>query len=169
MDPRQLRIFARSCIVFFLLWPQALPATKDVQPRQPGPRDACPVCGMFVAPYPEWIAQVVFEDGSLIFFDGSKDMFKYLLDRGRFSPDKQHLEIAASFVTGYYGGKTIPARRAHFVIGSDVFGPMGPELVPHKTAEEAEEFLEDHKGSRVVVFADVTAELLRSLGKHSER
>jgi len=26
---------------------------------QPGPKDKCPVCGMFVAGYPNWIAEVI--------------------------------------------------------------------------------------------------------------
>jgi nitrous oxide reductase accessory protein NosL len=31
------------------------------------------------------------------------------------------------------------------VIGSDVLGPMGHELVPHDSSEEAREFMADHK------------------------
>ncbi len=168
MDAEKLGTWFFWSLVLVLAW---LPISEaaDIKPRKPGKQDTCPVCGMFVASYPEWIAQVVFDDDSAVFFDGSKDMFKYLLDRERFAPDKQHLEIAASFVTGYYGGEAIPARSAYFVIGSDVFGPMGPELVPHETAEEAEEFLKDHKGQRVVVFDDVTAELLRTLDRRSEK
>ncbi|NCU21908.1 hypothetical protein EOM89_14700, partial [Candidatus Falkowbacteria bacterium] len=47
---------------------------------KPGPRDTCPVCGMFVARYPEWIATVVFADGMAFHFDGPKDFFKFVQD-----------------------------------------------------------------------------------------
>mgnify|MGYP001820071519 FL=1 len=105
----------------------------------------------------------MFDDDSTVFFDGSKDMFKYLLARDTSAPDKRKPKIAATFVTSYYEGEAIPAATAYFVSGSDVNGPMGSELVPHRTREEAEEFLRDHKGNRVISFDEVTTELLRSL------
>jgi nitrous oxide reductase accessory protein NosL len=140
----------------------AAPGSGDVEPRRPGERDTCPVCGMFVVPYPAWIAQIVFTDGSVSFFDGSKDLFTYLADRDRYLPGKTTLGIERVFVTSYYETEFIPARTAHFVVGSDVIGPMGYELVPHASREEAEEFMEDHGGTAVVGFDDVTPALLRS-------
>lgn len=135
----------------------------EVRPRPPGDRDTCPVCGMFVAPYPEWTAQIVFADGSVVFFDGGKDLFTYLADRDRYLPAKRTLGIEGIFVTSYYDTEFIAARAAHYVVGSDVIGPMGREPVPHATREEAEGFLEDHGGSAVVGFDDITPELLRSM------
>lgn len=132
-------------------------------PGLPGPQDACPVCGMFVAPYPAWVAQVAFEDGTGAFFDGSKDMFKYLLARDRYLPDKRQVQIAAIWVTDYYELEPIDARGALFVLGSDVLGPMGHELVPLATTAAAEEFKRDHGGARIVHFEEVTPELLSSL------
>lgn len=145
--------------IFLVAGSSALAAGGTVEPRKPDERDRCPVCGMFVAPYTEWIAQVAFADGSAVFFDGSRDLFEYLLARAATAP-----EIAATFVTTYYDLEVIPAESAFFVTGSDVYGPMGAELVPHATLEAAEEFLRDHRGSRIVRFAEVTAELLRTLG-----
>jgi copper chaperone NosL len=139
-------------------------SAQSVEPRRPAQRDACPVCGMFVAPHPEWLAQIVFDNGSVLFFDGCKDLFTYLVARDRFAPDSRGLEPVAVFVTSYYDGNPIPARDAHYVIGSDAYGPMGVELVPHPSAEAAQEFLRDHNGSRVVQFDDVTTQLLQDLG-----
>ena len=48
----------------------------EVVVAPPGPNVICPVCGMFVAKYPEWIAAVVFKDGHAHYFDGAKDMFQ---------------------------------------------------------------------------------------------
>jgi nitrous oxide reductase accessory protein NosL len=66
-------------------------------------------------------------------------------------------------VTEYYSVTRIDARAAWYVIGSDTLGPMGHELVPLATREDAEEFLRDHKGKRIIRFEDVTLELLRNL------
>ena len=134
-----------------------------VAPRQPDATATCAVCGMKVAPFPEWIAQVVFEDERTLYFDGAKDLFKYLLERARFVPDLEEAEIAAVFVTSYYEGTRISAEEAFYAIGSDVRGPMGPELIPFATVDEAEEFLRDHRGKRILRFAEVTEEVLAAL------
>ena len=156
------RLAALALLLAFVGFPA--PAAEEAPaPRAPGDRDRCPVCGMFVAPYEAWIAQVIFEDASAVFFDGAKDLFKYLLARDRFLPERRDLEIAATFVTGYYELRPIAAGEAFFVVGSDVYGPMGPELVPHRSRAEAEEFLRDHGGERIVRFDEVTAELLETL------
>ena len=47
-------------------------------------------------------------------------------------------------VTEYYGVTRIDARTAWYVIGSDMLGPMGHELVPLAIQAEAEGFLKDH-------------------------
>jgi len=119
---------------------------------------------MFVAPYPEWVAQIVFEDGSTAFFDGSKDLFRYLLARDRYLPDKRDVRPTAIYVTEYYELRPIEARKAYFVIGSDVRGPMGNELVPLASRQAAEEFERDHGGARIVRFEEVTREMLGALG-----
>jgi copper chaperone NosL len=145
---------------------EALPSlalAKPVKLPTPGPRDTCPVCGMFVAPYPYWVATVLWRDGKAVHFDGAKDFFKYLLDLKKYEPTRSRESIQAMGVTDYYGTQRIDALGASFVVGSDVLGPMGHELVPHDSAEEAREFMADHKGRRVLRFGDVTAALLAAL------
>lgn len=133
------------------------------KPAEPGARDRCAVCGMLVAPYPEWTAQVAFADGTSAFFDGSKDLFKYLLDRDRYLPERRHVAILQVYVTSYYDVRHIPARQATFVTGSEVLGPMGPELVPVASMAEAEEFMRDHGGSRALRFDEITMDVIRNL------
>lgn len=129
----------------------------------PKARDACPVCGMLVARYPAWIATVVYEDGHADHFDGAKDLFKYLSDRSRYAPDRPKDPIGRIGVTEYYGLTRIDANSAWYVIGSDVLGPMGHELVPFATEADAREFIEDHGGTRMLRFDEVTSDLLRDL------
>jgi hypothetical protein len=49
---------------------------KPVKLPAPGPRDTCPVCGMFVAPYPFWVATVLWRDGKAVHFDGAKRLLQ---------------------------------------------------------------------------------------------
>lgn len=130
---------------------------------EPAATDTCPVCGMFVAKYPDWIATVLYGDGHAHHFDGAKDLFKYLLDMPRWAPGHRAEDIAVVAVTEYYGVTRIDARQAWYVIGSDVLGPMGHELIPLATREDAEEFLRDHAGKRILRFGDVTLGLLGNL------
>jgi nitrous oxide reductase accessory protein NosL len=118
---------------------------------------------MFVAKYPEWIATVRYRDGHAHHFDGAKDLFKYLLDLPRWAPGHEVKDIAVIGVTEYYGLTRIHARAAWYVIGSDVLGPMGHELIPLATGEEAEEFARDHGGRRILRFKEVTLDLLQDL------
>ena len=137
----------------------------EVVVAPPGPDSVCPVCGMFVAKYPEWVAAVVFKDGHTHYFDGAKDLFKFMRDVASYAPGHGPGDIAIVAVTDYYGVKTMEARGAFFVVGSDVLGPMGHELVPLASKQDADEFMADHKGRRILTFDQVGAELLKNLDK----
>lgn len=140
------------------------PAASEVLPElKPGKKDKCPVCGMFVHKYPEWIAYVVFGDGSNAFFDGAKDMFKFLNNMKKYSSGKSLGDIKAVEVTDYYNLKAIDGRKAFYVIGSDVYGPMGKELIPFETISAAEEFKKDHGGSRILRYGDVNQRILEAM------
>lgn len=125
--------------------------------------DRCPVCGMFVYKYPKWVAQIVFKDGTAYFYDGAKDMFKHLFDTAKYTPGKTAENIKDIYVTDYYAVELIAAKTAFYVIGSDVLGPMGHELLPFKDQESAQEFLEDHKGKSIIRFQEVTPAIIESL------
>jgi nitrous oxide reductase accessory protein NosL len=128
-------------------------------------KDKCPVCGMFVAKYPGFLAQIQFRDGSTAFFDGPKDFFNYYLAIDKYNPGKKTVDILAVFVTNYYTQSPINARTALYVAGSDINGPMGKELVPFEKTEEAGDFKKDHKGTALFLFNDVTTEVLKGLDK----
>lgn len=132
-------------------------------PHKVGPKDKCPVCGMFVARFPDFAAQIQFRDGSTFYFDGAKDMFKYYLDLSRYARGRKPADIAAVFVTNYYDLSMVDGMAAYFVTGSDVYGPMGRELVPFAKESEARDFLKDHKGKTVIRFREVTTAVLRTL------
>ena len=131
---------------------------------KPGPEDKCPVCGMFVSGYPNWIAEIIFTDGSYAIFDGPKDMFTYYFTISKHTKGKTKNDISALFVTEYYTTKIISARDVHFILGSDVMGPMGNELVPVLGKRVAEQFFKDHKGKKMLTFDEITPEDIPSMG-----
>ncbi|MCF6309580.1 MAG: nitrous oxide reductase accessory protein NosL [Sulfurimonas sp.] len=108
--------------------------------------DKCPVCGMFVYKYPKWVAQIFYKN-SHYSFDGVKDMMKYYYEHRK--------DISKILVIDYYSHETIDALKAYFVIGSDVYGPMGDEIVPFKSKSEAKVFSMDHKGFKVLNFDEI--------------
>ena len=68
----------------------------------------------------------------------------------------------------YWGLKSLTYRikknrKAHYVIGSDVYGPMGKELIPFEKKAEAEEFLKDHRGERIIPFEGITPDVIQRL------
>ena len=156
----------RSILVMFslllLLTPLSSGAAERAA-RKPAPGDKCPVCGMFVAKYPEFTGQLLFKDGTVSFFDGPKDLFKFYLNPAVSPSRRKQLETATLVVTSYYSLTPIDGRTAWYVIGSDVFGPMGRELIPFENEAEAREFKNDHKGKTVLKFSQVTIGLLRGL------
>lgn len=147
-------------VLFGLLSPGS---AEEVRCPAPLPDDTCPVCGMFVAKYPEWIATVLYRDGHAHHFDGVKDMFKYLLDMPHWALGHKADDIAVVGVTEYYSLRRVDARKAWYVIGSDVLGPMGHELIALETEDDAKEFLTDHQGKRILRFEGVSLDLLKGL------
>lgn len=123
----------------------------------------CPVCGMFVAKYPDWAATARFKDGTTSYYDGPKDMFSHYLDPGRYTPGKRQADIVALAVKEYYSLAMIDARAAFFVAGSDVHGPMGNELIPFRTEKDAASFKLDHRGKRILRFNGITRQTIKSL------
>ena len=149
--------------IFIALIAVSLAWAAERKPVKPSPKDKCPVCGMFVAKYPDFVAQVIFQDGSYAVFDGAKDLFKYYLNLKKYAPAKRVEEIAAIYVTDYYSLELIDGSQAWYVTDSDVYGPMGKELIPFAKESDARGFMKDHKGKSLLRFKDVTLELIRGL------
>jgi copper chaperone NosL len=158
---RLLLLLSALCLIGFL--PPSPPGAAERGMPKPSARDKCPVCGMFVAKYPDWLAAVRFRGGSHVFFDGAKDLFKYLHDPKRYDPARRPEDIQTAAVMDYYGLTWIDARKAWYVLGSDVYGPMGRELIPLEREADAQEFMKDHKGLRIIRYSEATPEVIKTL------
>jgi len=129
--------------------------------------DKCPVCGMFVYKNPKWAAFIYYEkDGKseYLAFDGVKDMMKFYFEPvkwGKYENIKNNIKKIV--IRDYYTLKPVLAESAWYVVGSDVWGPMGNELIPFKTEAAAKNFLRDHKGKKILRFSEITKELVYKL------
>lgn len=142
----------------------AMPVSGQTLPAlSPAAKDKCPVCGMFVVKYPDWVAQIRFKDQKTVFFDGAKDLFKYYFRISSYHPKRSVGDVGVIYVTDYYTVTFIDAAQAFFVVGSDVYGPMGRELIAFSSAEDARAFMQDHRGGEILRFEAVSPELLRTL------
>lgn len=125
------------------------------------PKDAkCSVCGMFVHKYPKWTAVMVVA-GKKYYFDGVKDMMKFYFFDQDFPYNRADIEQMK--VSDFYTLEPLDATKAYYVIGSNIFGPMGNELIPFKSKKEAENFIQDHKGKKIVLLKDITAQMVMAL------
>jgi nitrous oxide reductase accessory protein NosL len=123
----------------------------------------CPVCGMFVAKYPDWVATITFRDATMVYFDGPKDLFTFYLNPGKYYQVRKQSDIADIHVKDYYSLTVIDGRQAFYVIGSNVLGPMGKELVPFAGKNDADGFMRDHRGGGILRFGEITRAVMKGL------
>lgn len=155
------RLFATAMSLVLLSGTLVFPDGKGF--IKPAEKDKCPVCGMFVARYPDWVAEVAFTDGAYFVFDGPKDLYTYLMNMKKYAPGRKSKNIRALYVMDYYELAPINGYTAWYVMGSDVYGPMGAELIPFQKESDAREFLKDHKGSRILTFKEINGGVLKTL------
>lgn len=156
IHPQKL-IPALICVV--LMVSEAIAVEK---PPLPSVKNKCPVCGMFVAKHPDWISIVNFKDGTYAYFDGAKDMFKFLQTPSKYKRARTE-DVRAIFIRDYYSLEWFDARMIWYVIGSDIYGPMGRELIPLGSEADAREFANDHRGKKILKFSEVTPEVIKTL------
>jgi nitrous oxide reductase accessory protein NosL len=125
------------------------------------PSDAkCPVCGMFISKYPKWIAQIKIKDGHIHYFDGVKDMMKFYFEPAKYQHNHNNNQIQEINVTDYYTLESLDGKKAYYVLGSNIYGPMGEELIPFKDEAQAKKFMSDHFGKNLLKFEEIKKEIL---------
>ncbi len=140
----------RAFILAFALFPLACKAkgsTADASAR-------CSFCGMKLDPASAWLTELVMADGTKTTFDTPRCAMTAWRTRG----------IAAKSVRvqEFYERAWRDGTEVDFVIGSDVDGPMGADLVPVSPAKSAK-FMVDHAGARALKLDAITAEVLKAI------
>jgi copper chaperone NosL len=98
---------------------------------------------MKITPESPWSADI--DDGSTHHFDTPRCALTTWAASGKRGSVR---------VQDYYDRTARPATDVRFVIGSDVVGPMGAELVPVDVARVAK-FEKDHGGTRALALGDI--------------
>lgn len=114
----------------------------------------CELCGMRVEPGSGWRAGGSSASGATLAFDTPKCLFRYRHTRGA---------ITEPWVIEYYTQARRPAAELFYVIGTDLEGPMGRDLVPVAERDAADQLLADHHGERVLAFDEVDAATVETL------
>ena len=159
---------SRKAFFFFIGFLIYFPAVVQSAPVDKVESDVrCKVCGMFVAKYENWIVQAHLANDQILFFDGIKDMLVFYFNPQQYSKANQD-EVKEIWVKDYYTLKWMDGRTAKYVIGSDIYGPMGKEFIPFSSMAAAENFLRDHHGEKILTFEVITNELVQSMRSGSQ-
>ncbi|MFT5700773.1 MAG: copper chaperone NosL [Desulforhopalus sp.] len=126
------------------------------------PDEKCRVCGMFVAKYLPWVAQIHYSADDIAMFDGVKDMMAFYFEPKSFGA-KNEKQTGTIYVKDYYTQKWLDGTTAVYVVGSDIMGPMGHEFIPFDSTSAAENFMKDHKGKKLYTFHEITLEQVTRL------
>ena len=136
--------------------------TATPQPQVIPEGVSCGKCGMYPAKYPRWQSQIIFKDGSMTPFDGCKCMFNFMFAMDQY--DKAHSmdDVAAILVKDFNTGEWMNGADAYFIVGSNMMGPMGKELIPFTDKAAAMKFHQE-QGGNMTVYSEITPEVLKSL------
>ena len=126
--------------------------------------DRCPVCAMFPARRPETAAAMTLKSGQTFYFCGNGCLLRTWL-RPTVYLGKPQEQINRIVVRDYFSGKPVDGRKATWVAGSDVVGPMGPAIIALGDAGQLETFKKRHGGKTVFTFEEVDDDLWKQISK----
>jgi copper chaperone NosL len=113
----------------------------------------CKSCGMRIDPASAWRTELVSADGSIATFDTPRCALQ--------SWRSGKTPATSVRVQDYYDRQLRDGNEVRFVLGGDVVGPMGPDLVPVDPARVSK-FIQDHGADRALRLDEVTTEVLRA-------
>lgn len=139
-----------------------VPSAQSQPKEKLDPKEKCPVCGMFVSKYPEWVVQLHLSNDEIVMFDGVKDMLKFYFEPNKYGLQPK-VKTKTIYVKDYYTQNWINGNKAYYVKGSDVTGPMGHEFIPFSDKEAAASFKRDHHGKKTMTFDEIKLEDLKDM------
>ncbi len=159
--PRVLRAVSVSLAAALFLPGLPVLAQEAASPQSVARETRCPVCGMYPARYPKWMAQIAFTDRTTQAFDSPAELFRFLEDMAKYDKKHTRSDVAAIFLSDYARGGWIEGKRAFFVAGSSARGPMNnPDLPAFGSLDAAEQFARSN-GGKVLGFGQVAPEALK--------
>jgi len=116
--------------------------------------------------YPSWVAEIELSNGKKVLFSSPKGMFEFYLHPAAWFNDfhiTSEKDFKNLYVTDFNTAKTINAKGAFFVYGTNEISPAGDDLVPFDSYKAAEEFSKKHHGARIFGFREVSYGLIKFL------
>ncbi len=107
----------------------------------------CIHCGMNTQKYQQWIG-VIKEKQKIAITCSPRCLLLVCLR------DKEKLKADLS-LKDYYEQTKIDAKKTFFVVGSKILGPMGNDFIPFKTKKDADLFLQDNQGKKILSFQEI--------------
>jgi copper chaperone NosL len=155
------------CLWLVVCLSAAAQAADNYLPQPIKQEQRCPVCGMYPAQYPKWHAQIVFKDGTQSAFDSAADMFRFLDGMALYDQKHTATDIGNIYVPDYAKGGWINARKAFFVEGSNVMGPMMSNDLPAFGSKDDAMLFIRKSGGRVLSFEQITTAVVKGLRGHT--
>jgi nitrous oxide reductase accessory protein NosL len=126
--------------------------------------DRCPVCAMFPARRPRSAAAMTLKSGATFYFCSNGCLLRSWLRPAAYL-DKMQAEIDRLVVRDYFSGQPIDGRRAIWVAGSDVVGPMGPAIIALGDAGQLATFKKRHGAETVFTFDQIDDTLWKKISR----
>lgn len=134
--------------------PGVQPLTAQGQ-MQISAEDRCPVCAMKVRRHAKFASAIQLHDGTTYYFCGTGCMIR------SWRHPEVFLNVPPSslfrpLTQDYFSGKPLDARKAWWVAGSDIIGPMGPALVPLGKESDISVFRKRHGAKTIFRLHEMT-------------
>lgn len=127
--------------------------------QAPAPSEAprpvrCALCGMSIEADSGFRCGASSGANATVVFDAPKCMFRWIA---------RNAGARDAWAIDYFSRERRDATTLVYVASSDVMGPMGRDLVPIATREQAETFRERHHGGAPMTYAEVTPAIVDAL------
>lgn len=151
-------MFRRAFLVVIASAAVSINACKKTPPSN-GPASAarCAFCGMKIKEDNAFRVKAKLQDGTDAAFDSPRCAFEAHVNPAKY-------KVASLSLQEFYDRTWHEPSELHYVIGSDVMGPMGHDLIPVLPAHE-QKLMKDHKGKRIVVLSDINESMIEHLGE----
>uniref|UniRef100_UPI0012EECC56 nitrous oxide reductase accessory protein NosL n=1 Tax=Desulfosarcina cetonica TaxID=90730 RepID=UPI0012EECC56 len=123
------------------------------------------VCAMFPARHSASAAAMTLNNGSTFYFCSNGCLLRAFLRPAAYL-NARPSDIDRLSVRDYFSGRPTDARKATWVAGSDVVGPMGPAIIALSDAGQLAAFQRRHGGDTVFSLDQLTDDLWKHISHH---
>ncbi|TAH30076.1 MAG: hypothetical protein EAZ06_04520 [Cytophagales bacterium] len=126
---------------------------NDTQKNTTTQTNRCVHCGMHTEKYEQW--QGIIQDKGNTYSTCSPRclLLTHIHNKKWVNADL--------WLKDYYDQKKINAKKAFFVAGSKILGPMGSDFIPLTTKKDATLFLNDNQGKKIFTFDEIDMKIIQ--------